>query len=94
MHRAVTKFKKQETRAIEELFIRLTEDLRKTERLVKDRDKLPEAPIYEVLKRFIGKMKYQSSDPDELIVLDFISGMTDNYVISCLDEIFVPKHIC
>jgi|APSaa5957512576_1039674.scaffolds.fasta_scaffold166655_1 dGTP triphosphohydrolase len=31
--------------------------------------------------------------PGKLIVLDFISGMTDNYLVSWLDQIFVPKNI-
>ena len=41
----------------------------------------------------INKIGYKDSDPDELIILDFISGMTDNYVINSLDQIFVPKGI-
>ena len=87
------KFKKQATRAIEELFYRLEDDLNKTDRLRENRDSLPDVPVYNVLDKFINKIKYNQNESNALIVLDFISGMTDNYVVNCLDEIFVPKHI-
>jgi len=93
-HENVEKFKKQATHAIKELFVRLVEDLNKTQRLTTSVDKLPEASIYSVLKKFIEKIDYMENEPNELIVLDFIAGMTDNYVVHCLDEIFVPKAIC
>lgn len=92
-HKNVEKFKKQATRAIEELFNRLVDDLYKTKRLTANKGKLPNATIYNVLKKFIAKIGYTKNEPNELIVLDFIAGMTDNYVIHCLDEIFVPKAI-
>jgi dGTPase len=88
----VEKYKIQATRAMEELFHRLTNDLKKTERL-KNKTDLPDLNIYEILSAFINKIGYKDSDPDELIILDFISGMTDNYVINSLDQIFVPKGI-
>jgi len=93
MHPDVEKFKKQATRAIEELFNRLVDDLDKTQRLTTNEGKLPEASVYGILKTFIKKVGYTENDPNELIVLDFIAGMTDNYVVHCLDEIFVPKAI-
>ena len=92
-HPDVEKFKKQATRAIEELFSRLVDDLCMTQRLTTDEDKLPEVSIYDVLKAFIKKIDYTADEPNELIVLDFLAGMTDNYVVHCLDEIFVPKAI-
>ena len=92
-HENVEKFKKQATRAIEELFERLVDDLDKTQRLTTNLDKLPEASIYGVFEKFIKKIDYSQADKNELIVLDFIAGMTDNYVVHCLDEIFVPKAI-
>ena len=78
---------------IEELFGRLVDDLKKTRRLKIDRHLLPDANIYSVLERFVEKIGYTEDDSDELIILDFIAGMTDNYVVNCLDEIFVPKAI-
>lgn len=92
-HPKVEQFKKQATLAIEELFDRLVDDLNKTQRLTTNEDKLPEASVYNVLKTFIDKIDYTADERNELIVLDFIAGMTDNYVVRCLDEIFVPKAI-
>jgi len=67
-HPAVEKFKKQATRAIEELFDRLVDDLYKTQRLTVDEDKLPEASVYDVLKAFIKTIDYTADEPNELIV--------------------------
>lgn len=92
-HDDVAKFKKQATRAIEELFGRLVDDLERTQRLTDNLDSLPDATVYDVLRAFIAKIDYPASERDEVIVLDFIAGMTDNYVVKCLDEIFVPKAI-
>jgi dGTPase len=89
----VEKFKKQATRAIEELFNRLLEDLNNTNRLRDSMDQLPMADLYEIFSKFINKIGYLEENPNSLIVLDFIAGMTDNYVVNCLNEIFVPKGI-
>ena len=92
-HPKVEQFKKQATLAIEELFDRLVDDLNKTQRLTTNEDKLPDASVYRVLQTFIDKIDYTADERDALIVLDFIAGMTDNYVVRCLGEIFVPKAI-
>lgn len=89
----VEKFKKQATLAIEELFGRLVSDMRRTNRLTAGVQELPDASVYKVLMSFISKVGYTEADSDGLIVLDFISGMTDNYLVKCLDEVFVPKCI-
>jgi dGTP triphosphohydrolase len=89
---SVEKYKKQATRAIEELFNRLSKDLDDTDRL-ENRENLPEATVYTVLSSFIKNIGYTEEVSNKLIVLDFISGMTDNYLVSCLDQIFVPKNI-
>lgn len=92
LHETVEKFKKQATRAIEELYYRIVDDLKKTELLTSDRKSLPDASVYDVLSEHIKFTNYETLIP-ELIALDFISGMTDNYVVACLDEIFVPKGV-
>ncbi len=88
-------FKKQITRAIRQLFLCLLDDLNNTSRLQNGDSTmaLPKASVYGVLDTFIRKVGYGDDDKNELIVLDFIAGMTDNYVIRCLDEIFTPKEI-
>ncbi|MGR3311248.1 MAG: deoxyguanosinetriphosphate triphosphohydrolase family protein [Candidatus Brocadiales bacterium] len=89
----VAKYEKQATRALEELFTRLLDDLERTDRLGKNRDSLPDAKVYDVLDKFIKKINYSKKEPNELIVLDFIAGMTDNYVVNVICDIFVPKGI-
>jgi dGTPase len=89
----VNKFKKQATIALRELFNKLMDDLEKTKRLTAGIDKLPDALVYSVMRSFIKKIGYEPAIPTAQIVLDFMSGMTDNYVVECLDEIFVPKCI-
>jgi len=83
----VERFKKQATRAIRELYFWLMDDLKKTNRLRNDRSSLPNASVYDVFGQFIRKIAYKEEDPDSLIVLDFISGMTDNYLLQCLDGV-------
>jgi len=89
----VNKFKKQATIALHELFNKLMDDLEKTKRLSAGIDTLPEAMVYHVIRNFIKKINYDEQVPNAQIVLDFMSGMTDNYVVECLGEIFVPKCI-
>ncbi|HHT9124475.1 MAG TPA: deoxyguanosinetriphosphate triphosphohydrolase family protein [Candidatus Brocadiia bacterium] len=90
---AVDKYKKHATRALEELFTRLLDDLKKTDRLRKNPDSLPDAKVYDVLDKFIKKINYSEEEPNALIVLDFMAGMTDNYVVNTISDIFVPKGI-
>ena len=92
-HSEVEKFNRQAELALEGLFARLVEDLNKTDRLRRNRDELPQVPVYEVMDAFLRKIDYGPDESNALIALDFISGMTDNYVVRCLDELFVPKHV-
>ena len=58
----------------------------------KEADPVPFA--YRILQQFVvGDMKnvYRVDDPDELIVLDFVAGMTDSFAIRCVSDIFIPK---
>lgn len=50
--------------------------------------------VYRVLQLFVRddmKDVYEPTDPDELIVLDFIAGMTDSFAMRSIAEIFIPK---
>ncbi len=50
--------------------------------------------VYRVLKDFVQRdMKgvYRSSDPRELIVLDFVAGMTDSFAMRSVSDVFIPK---
>jgi len=91
-HKRVEKYKDQARKALEEIFHRLLKDLKNTERL-RNRGNLPEVLVYKVLDDFIKKIGYKDTDSDEQIVLDFVAGMTDNFVVRSLDSIFVPKPV-
>ena len=50
--------------------------------------------VYSVFQDFVTKdMKdsYSVDDPDQLIVLDFVAGMTDSFAMRSVAEIFIPK---
>jgi deoxyguanosinetriphosphate triphosphohydrolase, putative len=89
----VERFKKQATRAIRTLFDQLARDLEATKRFTASPELLPDVAVYGVFKKFIAFIGYAEAVPTAQIVLDFISGMTDNFVVSCLDQIYVPKNI-
>lgn len=89
----VEQFKQQATRAIETLFYQLLKDMDSTKRFEIIPQQLKSVKVYDAVKKFIAFVGYGHDDKDAQIVLDFISGMTDNYVISCLDQMFVPKNI-
>lgn len=92
-HDDVKKYKKQAEAAIRNLYEHLLKCMGETERFKRETDRLPETAVYGTLKTYIGKIGYSESDKNEMIVLDFISGMTDNYVVECLGEIYTPKCI-
>lgn len=55
---------------------------------------LRQTDVYKVLKQFVTedmKGQYREQDPDSLIVLDFIAGMTDNFAVSAYIELSVPQ---
>ncbi len=89
----VEKDKPKATNAITDLFDHLLEDITKSKRF-QDIIMFPEnSPVYKVFQAFVEKVGYSSQDADAQIVIDFISGFTDNFVINCLEDIFVPKYI-
>ena len=50
--------------------------------------------MYKVFDEFLDddmKNAYTASDPNSLKVLDFIAGMTDNFIVQSFQELFVPK---
>ena len=52
--------------------------------------------VYKVLQEYCDEYCndtriYSGSAPDELIVLDFIAGMTDSFVVRSFEELFVPR---
>ena len=94
-------YKAQAGKTIEYLFVDLLSVIKRTKRFTIDRfsesDKNGSIPkVYTIFQNFVFKdMKdvYDQEDPDELIVLDFIAGMTDSFAIRSLSEIFIPRMI-
>lgn len=93
------KYKAQAGKTIEYLFADLLKELKDKKRF--DNYKYPPRKkdgsvpeVYRVLQSFVSRdMRnvYKSGDPDELIVLDFIAGMTDSFAMRSVSDIFIPK---
>ena len=92
-------YKNQAGKTITYLFDDLLRELRRTNRfktngypIEKKDDHVP--PVYRVFRQFVVNdmgTVYQLGDPDELIVLDFIAGMTDSFAIRSISDVFIPK---
>jgi dGTPase len=89
--------KEQAEKAIEYLFQDLYNVLKKSNRFESDMDATKEyspTKVYKVFRDFVRRdMKdvYKPEDPDELIVLDFVAGMTDSFAIRSISDIFIPE---
>jgi dGTPase len=89
-HSRVEYFKKQAENALEALFSHLLKEIKRTNRFESEE---PNVHVFKWLDRFIKEMEYKEEARDEAIVFNFISGMTDNFVLRCIDDIFKPKPI-
>lgn len=93
------RYKEQAGKTIRYLFDDLLKEIRGTERFQKvtypDNKIDSSVPtVYRVFQNFITKDmegSYTADDPDQLIVLDFIAGMTDSFAMRSVGEIFIPK---
>lgn len=49
--------------------------------------------VYKIFAEYVNDMQgiYEDSDPNELVVLDFIAGMTDSFVVRSFQELFIPQ---
>jgi dGTPase len=94
---AAERNKKQARHALKFLFDELTQLVTSTRRFTENGNKaklLRATNVCKVLKQFITenmKGQYGKKDPDSLIVLDFIAGMTDNFAVSAYIELSVPQ---
>lgn len=59
-------------------------------RETKDELKVPR--VYRYLHDYIRVRNLVDESPKQ-VVLDYISGMTDNFAVACFDELFIPKPI-
>lgn len=95
-HETVKRYKEQVSRGIKMLFDQLMEDLDYTNRLNNKTNTLPKpgtTNVYKVLKVFMKEVNYSPADRNEIILIDFIAGMTDNYLIRCIKDLFLPESI-
>lgn len=92
-------YRSQAEKTVKYLFDDLLRELQRTNRFKSEQYPPPNKDdpvpaVYRVLRQFVAtdmKDVYTSSDPDELIVLDFVAGMTDSYAIRSVSDVFIPK---
>lgn len=92
-HDLVDKYKKNAERAITLLFDEILNYLssKSTKEWLEEKKGEPMAFFW--LHDYIKNRGLKGGAPAGQIVLDYISGMTDNFAVACFDELFVPKPI-
>lgn len=91
-HPEVDKYKRNAERVITLLFYDLLAYL-DDKHLADWLPKKSEVPMaYYWLHDYI-KYRYLKDENPAQIVLDYISGMTDNFAVACFEELFIPKSI-
>jgi dGTPase len=92
-------YRAQAEKAITYLFDDLLMEFRRTNRFASD----PYPPagedgavpvVYRILQQFVTEDMqnvYAPTDPDELVILDFVAGMTDNFAIRSVSDVFIPR---
>ncbi len=88
----VQKYKTQVEIVINHLFEFFLDILNRTDRFKKENG-FPEIKALNVFRNMINKAGYSDDTKNEQIVIDFISGCTDNYLLQLLEEIFIPLPI-
>jgi len=78
------------------LFGALLKRLQETDRFKKPKNGNTREPlhVYKVFEDFVKKdmeKVYCDTDPEELIVLDFIAGMTDGFTVRSFRQLFIPQ---
>jgi dGTPase len=92
-------YQNQAQKTIAYLFNDLLKELIRTQRFAsaeyppRARDD-PIPAVYRIFRQFVTddmRDVYEPKDPDELIVLDFVAGMTDSFAIRSVSDVFIPK---
>ena len=88
LHPRVKRYSENAHRILELLFERLYEHLAKGEEVEE-----PKPGVFTQLDYFVRYTECeQGADPAQ-VVMDFISGMTDNYAVRCFEELYIPRGI-
>ncbi len=93
------RYEDQASKTIKYLFDDLLSEIKRTSRFrsqkYPDPNKDVSVPtVYRVLQDFVlrdMRDAYSPQEPDELIILDFIAGMTDSFAIRSVSDVFIPK---
>ena len=91
------RYKEQAKNTLKSLFSGLREMLICTKRFKENeklKDRLKNTTVFRVFEKFLVEDMdncYNQWDPDSLILLDFIAGMTDNFAVRSFQELFVPQ---
>jgi len=86
-------YRKQAEHTIKLLFEELKDVYLKTDRFQNFKKDNKTPYVHKIFAEYVNDMRdiYEKSDPDELIVLDFIAGMTDSFVVRSFQELFIPQ---
>jgi len=89
-------YSEQAKHTIKLLFDALLRKLQETNRFKNPKNEKIKEPlhVYKVFNEFVSKdmgKVYDISDPNELIVLDFIAGMTDSFTVRSFQQLFIPQ---
>lgn len=91
-HPLVDKYKENAERTITLLFDDLLKYLNSMRPIEWPKEKAPEPMAYYWLHDYI-KFRKLREEALAQIILDYISGMTDNFAVACFTELFIPKAI-
>jgi len=79
----IKRYEKTAKNVIEGLFFSLLNSVKDPEAL-----KNSELRVHRMFYNFIKDIGYEADESDEQKVIDFIAGMTDNFALSCFEEIY------
>jgi len=87
------RYGKQARQSVKLLFADLKDVYLKTDKFKKFEKDNKTPNVHKIFAKYVKDMKgiYTDSDPDELVVLDFIAGMTDSFVVRSFQELFIPQ---
>ncbi len=86
-------YRLQAKRSLEMLFTDILKKFQETDRFKNIEIDRKTFSVYKIFKEFTDDINkiYDDSAPDELIVLDFLAGMTDRFVVNAFQELFIPR---
>lgn len=79
----IKRYEKSAENTLEGIFLNLLDAVKDPERM-----KNSEIKVHRMFYNFIKDIGYDSNDTDEQKVIDFVSGMTDGFALSCFEEIY------